>query len=111
MGTVPVTGSVSYQGKPLTSGTITFSPNNKDSGHAAWGNLGAGGSYSLTSIKTNDGALPGEYKVAVIAYIPGTATKSSPGKPAIPPKYSRHAESGLTATVNNTTTSLDFDLQ
>ncbi len=109
--TVPVSGRVTYQGKPLASGTITFSPENKESGHAAWGNLDAEGRYSLTTIKINDGALPGEYRVAVVSFVPGTETAVSRGKRAIPEKYSRHADSGLTATVGDGSATLDFDLK
>ncbi len=109
--TVPVSGRVTYQGAPLPAGTITFSPNNKDSGHAAWGDLDAEGRYTLTTIKTNDGALPGEYRVAVISFIPGSATAVSRGRRAIPEKFSIHAKSGLSATVDDRATTLDFDLE
>jgi hypothetical protein len=109
--TVPVSGRVTYQGKPLASGTITFSPENKDSGHAAWGDLDPEGRYLLTTIKINDGALPGQYRVAVVSFVPGTATAVSRGVRAIPERYSRHADSGLMATVGDAGAALDFDLK
>ena len=108
--TVPVTGRVTYQGAPLASGTITFAPEEPKVGRAAWGYLDAEGQYSLTTVRMNDGALPGNYRVAVISFIPGSATAVSRGEPAIPKKFFTHKTSGLSATVDNSTTTLDFDL-
>ena len=109
--TVPVTGRVTYRGSPLKCGTITFSPEDKTTGRAAWGTIDAEGNYALTTIRANDGALPGEYRVAVLSFIPGTETALSRGKPAVPQKYSEHTTSELTATVGDRATTANFDLQ
>jgi hypothetical protein len=61
--TVPVKGKVTYQGKPLTQGTITFEPD--DIGREAHGNISADGSFTLTTYKEGDGAVPGLHRVAV----------------------------------------------
>lgn len=60
--TVPVKGKVTYQGKPLTKGTVTFEP---DSGREAHGEIKSDGSFVLTTFKEGDGAVPGLHRVAV----------------------------------------------
>jgi hypothetical protein len=60
-----VSGTVTYNGKPVEKGTVTFTPA-KSEGRAAGGTIVAG-SYSLTTLDPDDGALPGSYKVSIIA--------------------------------------------
>ena len=109
--TVPVTGKVTYQGSPMTHGKVTFSPEDKKLGRPAEGIIDPEGNFSLTTIRADDGALPGEYRVAVLAFVPGTANAVSRGKPAIPEKFFQHATSGLTATVDDRATTVDLDLK
>jgi hypothetical protein len=114
LNTVPVSGRVTYKGVPLTSGTITFSPQDQASGRAAWAYIDPGGRYSLTTVRMNDGALPGRYRVAVLAYDEAREDADKTrgrGRPTIPEKYLDHETSGLTATVESRTTTLDFDLK
>jgi hypothetical protein len=59
----PVSGTVTYNGKPVEKGTITFAPATAD-GRSAAGTI-ANGSYTLTTLAPNDGALPGKYKVTI----------------------------------------------
>jgi Protein of unknown function (DUF1559) len=54
--TAVVTGKVTYQGKPVPHGTITFVPAN---GPAATGEIRPDGSYTLTTFRDGDGALLG----------------------------------------------------
>jgi hypothetical protein len=64
----PVHGTVSYQNKPLTCGTIVFTPD-ASRGHAgpiAWSAIKSDGSYSLRTEKSM-GASPGWYRVTVSA--------------------------------------------
>jgi hypothetical protein len=64
----PVHGIVSYQNKPLTCGTIVFTPDTSR-GHAgpiAWSAIKSDGSYSLRTEKIM-GAIPGWYRVTVSA--------------------------------------------
>ncbi len=65
-GTVPVTGTVKSKGAPLEGATVTFSPVAQGSAKAASGQTDAQGRFTLTTLKANDGALPGEYGVIVV---------------------------------------------
>jgi len=60
-----VSGTVTYNGKPLERGTISFVPADAK-GRAAGGTI-IDGRYSLTTHDRDDGALPGKYKVGVVA--------------------------------------------
>ena len=61
--TETVTGSLDYQGKPLQGAMVSFTP--VEGGHPATGETDNEGNYSLTTFKTGDGAVPGEYVVTV----------------------------------------------
>ena len=61
----PVSGSVTYNGTPLEHGTISFAPAD-GTGRAAGGTI-TDGRYSLTTHDSDDGALPGKYRVSVVA--------------------------------------------
>ncbi len=73
-GTVPIRGKVIYQGKPLAEGTVLYAPVDVN-GRQARAELQPDGSFTLTTLVANDGALPGEYRVVVLAYAP------HPGEP------------------------------
>jgi hypothetical protein len=61
----PVSGQVSYNGKPLARGSISFAPVNPQ-GRAAGGTI-VDGRYALTTQDSNDGALTGSYRVSIQA--------------------------------------------
>jgi hypothetical protein len=64
--TAPVKGKVTYNGQPVTGGSITFGPigskSQKDPGQPGFGEVGPDGSYSLKS-QGADGAPIGKNKV------------------------------------------------
>jgi hypothetical protein len=61
----PVSGTVTYKGEPVEKAMINFVP--KDSnGRGASGTV-ENGTYTLTTVNPNDGALAGEYRVTVDA--------------------------------------------
>ena len=95
-----VTGKVTYNDEPVTSGTITFAAEDKP---AAYGDLQPDGSYELQTEKPGDGATPGSYKVFVVAMQDqGGALpeeRSPLPAPTIPIKYTSLATSDLTAEV------------
>ncbi|MHB9081972.1 MAG: hypothetical protein ACYC3X_31290 [Pirellulaceae bacterium] len=127
-GTVPVTGLVMLDGKPVAGASVTFSPTGKG-GRAAVGTTDAEGRYTLTTMKPGDGAIPGSYNVAISKTVAGAAAgapaedpRSSGGKltpeqmksmmdamknagknadaeSELPSKYATAATSGFTATV------------
>jgi len=124
----PVTGNVTYDGKPVASGTITFNPDNPDAGRVATGII-RDGYYSLTTMANDDGALPGPYKVAIVAKDEDDSVKvdtkkgggsrnpanvikvAKAAKDLIPKKYISIATSELTAVVKEQTNSIPFDLK
>jgi hypothetical protein len=111
-GTVPVRGTVTFKGKPVPSGTITFIP---DAGPHATGEIGPDGTYTLTTYKAGDGAVPGSYKVVVVAMqdtsarLPEERTPLPP--PIVPTKYTSVATTDLTAQVKDGENTINFDLK
>jgi len=111
-GMVPISGKVYYQGKPLAEGTVLYSPVDAN-GRQARGELQSDGTFTLTTLKADDGALPGEYRVVILAYAP------HPGEPGrgdvpmnappptiergfvIPEKYTNPEETPFQDTVND----------
>jgi hypothetical protein len=105
---VAVTGIVIHKGQPATDATVIFEP--VGSTPAATGQTDATGRFQLTTFDKNDGAVPGDYKVAVrkIQVIRSDRPANAPDDLATPPpdekwllptKYGHTASSGLTATV------------
>jgi hypothetical protein len=129
--TAPVSGRVTYNGKPVTAGRIMFYP---ESGRAAVGQLGPDGRYTLTTLQPGDGALLGSHRVAIEATRVGPGSYQAPrsleeevelsrkGAPGgkvlvagkvewlVPEKYARPETSGLTATVRSGPNEINFDL-
>jgi hypothetical protein len=58
-----VKGRVTYRGKPLTKGSITFEPT--DGGREARGTIGPDGTFVMTTDQDGDGALIGVHRVSV----------------------------------------------
>src|SRR5262245_16321016 len=127
-----VQGTVTYMGENLAKGQISFVPDAKD-GQAASGPI-EDGYYSLTTLTPGDGALPGKYKVTVVAtdYDPEkvqTATRAigmPPGaappqplvakvrkeaKSKIPTRYNLPTTTDLTADVEARSNTMDFELK
>jgi hypothetical protein len=69
--TVPVKGTASYKGKPLSQGEIVFEPDS--GGREAHGSIGPDGTFELTTFKHGDGAVAGTHRVAVT----GTSKKDN----------------------------------
>jgi hypothetical protein len=130
----PVYGTVKYKGKPVESGTITFTPADLQTGRSAGGTI-KDGDYSLASLTTDDGAMAGRYKVTVVAqktitdglnpklkmmYEKASASGGVPMPPEVkknikveylvPTKYADPATSGLQADVLESSNKADFDL-
>lgn len=61
---VAVGGTITLDGQPLEGATINFSPVG-EGGQPAHGLSGSGGTFRLTTRNSNDGAVPGEYRVTV----------------------------------------------
>jgi hypothetical protein len=74
--TASVTGSVTIDGTPVTSGRVVF---HKEGQAPAIANINDDGTFEL-SIGSSKGIQPGHYKVTVASYEIGT-----PGRPGDPP--------------------------
>ena len=126
-----VTGKVTYNGAPVPHGTVNFIPTKPPSpeGRAATGQI-KDGFYSLSTTGNDDGALPGEYNVAIVAMdVDMASAASSPAeggrihegddkyqnaiknaKKLIPDKYGVSETSGLKAIVESSAKTIDFPL-
>lgn len=129
----PVTGTVTYQGKPVEGASVSFLTSDS-AGRAASGTTDASGVYKLTTFAPDDGALPGSYTVTIAkstSSIPdsevdvtapgegyeemmaaaGSNTLSKLNKDELPTKYSNPAESDLKASVEaDKPNQFDFEL-
>jgi hypothetical protein len=111
--TAVVRGKVTYQGKAVTSGTVTFVPD--AGGPPATGEIQPDGTFTLTTYKTGDGAVLGKHKVFVVAMEDTSGKLPEERKalpaPTIPNKYTSLATSPLTAEVGDKDNTVQFDLQ
>jgi hypothetical protein len=134
----PVSGTITHNGKLLEQGNINFAPDGPG-GRAAGGTI-VDGKYSLTTQDPNDGAVPGKYKVSVVAKTTDTskvdlkikgatsedakkaisavfpqkvaAKAAAKAKNLVPARYSSPESSGLTFEVKPQSNSgVDFDLK
>jgi hypothetical protein len=71
---VPISGRVTIDGEPLTTGNITIVPANA---RPASGKIGPDGRFTLNSFEDNDGCVLGNHKVVVVAseILSGTSVK------------------------------------
>ena len=98
-----VSGKVTYQAKPLTTGVVAFHHTDAKS-PLVTGEIGSDGVYQLTTRRKGDGAAPGQYQVTVTSMTPGRGIEGvdkdyRPPQPLIPLKYMRLDETPLQATV------------
>lgn len=111
--TYPVTGTLTQGGKPVEGATVLFVLS--DGKKSASGKTDGSGRYTLSTAKPGDGAVAGQYKVAITKldtggasgvdmsdpnYTPPDPNKAAPvAKNLLPDKYAKPESSGLTATV------------
>lgn len=104
----------------MAKANVSFTPAEGVS-RAATGLTDDNGYYKLGTFSSNDGALPGKYRVAIIARGPdrppkpgetgsGMPGETMPGDPLIPVKYFAPDSSGLTFEVKKGSNAADFDL-
>ena len=77
LGTVPVSGTVTLDGQAVAGVTVAFKPRAAD-GRGAVGVTAADGKFTLTTLQSGDGALPGSYVVTFTKFAAGEATRSPP---------------------------------
>lgn len=120
----PVTGRVTYQGKPVPGATVTFiadakpaEAKSKSKDEPLWparcvGEADDDGNYALAWDDFHIGAPEGTYKVAITATAPfqeGDDT-DAPRPNAIPDRFGNPKTSGLTAKVESGENVVDFEL-
>jgi len=117
--TAPVSGTVTYKGKPLPNAHVSFVPSDASS-RAASGLTDSSGRFTLGTFSTNDGAIVGKHKVGVIANGPprpaklgegsGMPGETIPGEPVIPMKYFLPDTSGLVQDVKRGSNRVEITL-
>jgi hypothetical protein len=110
----PVSGKVTYRGKPLDTGRVVFNPLGNGL-ELAEGDIQPDGSYRLKTESGAEGAAPGEYKVTVHAFTPGVGEEGvdanyKPPKPLVPSKYLSMDASPLSKTVEKKENVIDLAL-
>lgn len=80
-----VSGQVKSNGKIVTQGTIMFHP---EKGPTAVGTIQPDGTYTLSTLKPNDGALVGSHRVTI------HATKVDPGRLETPKSFEEELRQG-----------------
>jgi hypothetical protein len=119
----PVSGTVTYKGKPVPGATVTFIADtkaaaaSKSASDPQWparcvGQADEDGNYTLAWDDFHSGAPEGTYKVAIVATEPFQEgdDPDEPRENAIPAKFGNPKTSGLTAKVEPGDNVLDFPL-
>ena len=106
----PVKGKVLLaNGEPVSGGIIKFHPKTT-LGAEASSEIGPDGSFQLTTIVKNDGALPGSYTVSVDPYFKGGRPSKVPAS-RVPQKFLAPETSGVTAEVKAEDNNLTIKLE
>ena len=116
-----VSGTVTYQGKPVAGANIVFLPTTRDTPAGAAITESDGG-YKLSISGHQKGAVTGSYKVSIALHAPydgpipegmnpEMAKENYRGKALVPEKYLNPTTSGLTAEVKPGSNKFDFALQ
>ena len=116
---VPVSGTITLDGQPVSDVMVVFSPGDTTGGGICTGITDASGRYELKDGQQRVGAPAGKYDVTCSKFVmPDGSLFTSDGsispmeagaEEMIPPKYSS-AETELTATVSPGGGTINFDL-
>jgi hypothetical protein len=112
---IPIRGEVLYKGAPLKDvpqGLVRYIPKTSSgAARQASGRIQPDGSFELTTFKSADGVVPGDYNIVVSAYASGGGVLSREQTEAgisvagprliIPQKYISPTTSGLSDTVDS----------
>jgi hypothetical protein len=91
--TVPVRGTVNYNGEPLTNGTVFFSPVEPNEDRPAQASIGDDGTFVVSTFKQGDGVVAGTYAISITSSVSGSEKLERDrgtgigGKSAIPLRY------------------------
>ena len=120
-GSVPVSGTVTFNGQPLEQGMVRFAPESGGKAQPATGQI-KNGKFTMLTTASSPGVVVGKYKVSIISNKPFAPPALKPGTPPdpkakfepeslVPTKYNDIKTSGLEADVTAAVTSLTFALQ
>ena len=120
-GSVPVSGTVTFNGQPLEQGMVRFAPESGGKAQPATGQI-KNGNFTMLTTASSPGVVVGKYKVSIISNKPFAPPALKPGTPPdpkakfepeslVPTKYNDIKTSGLEADVTAAVTSLTFALR
>jgi hypothetical protein len=97
--TYPVQGMVVLRdGKPLTKGQVVFVAVDPPA-LSAVGEIGADGTFTLTTLKPDDGAVPGTYRVKIEPALGIVVGRKGKARAKFDAKYVDEDSSGLLVTI------------
>ncbi len=106
---VPVAGTVTLDGEPLSGAEVAFIPTGSTPGTACFGATDPSGHYEMMADADHKGAPAGEFNVAITKWVmedgsdfhseEGLSPMEADARNLLPPKYSDEAETELKATV------------
>jgi hypothetical protein len=117
---VPVSGTVTLDGEPVSGVMVTFSPGDTTRGGICTGITDESGRYELKDGQQHVGAPPGQYAVTCSKFVmpdgslftsDGSISPMEAGAKELFPQYSQEGGSELTATVPAGGGTIDFDLK
>jgi hypothetical protein len=119
-----VHGKVTFKGKPVESGIVTFNPipgKGGETGQNASGQIESDGTYAMTTFSTGDGAILGQHVVSVVVREKGSESQGKPRadstidysmpKLVTPSRYASVETSPLRCTVREGDNTFDIDLK
>jgi hypothetical protein len=112
--TAPVSGTFTYEGKPVEVGTVTFYPQGGEGNHGiAIIQAGEEGKFTLTTYKTGDGAVLGSHIVTILySPFPEDVMSGKETGKSLPPIYADPKTSPLKAEIKeNKDNEFDFVLE
>lgn len=117
---VPVTGTVTLDGKPLSGVSVSLIPTGATRGTGASGYTNAAGRYEITASHGGRGSPVGEYRVVAAKLVMPDGSDfpinsnivpiDSPAKQILPLCYSHPQHTVLKATVQDGPNTIDFPL-
>jgi hypothetical protein len=116
---VPVTGTVTLDGKDLANATVWFTPVGETKGQGGTGVTDASGKYTLQGPRGQAGVSAGDYKVVISKRVmpdgsPGPAgvgAEDSPARQTLPARFSDVQATELQARVAPGGAPIDFPLK
>ena len=117
---MPVSGTVTLDGRPLSGVMVSFVPTGSTHGSGARGHTDNAGRYELTATHGGKGTPVGDYRVVARKLVmpdgsnfpanSNVAPFNSPARQVLPAKYSERDRTVLAALVRDGANTIDFPL-